>query len=196
MLIWFQSRYREAFHFRFIVSAVLQAACPGFNLVIERLFISGPAQKKCRPGQKVVSISLSRGFSFQVSCERLVSCALACRVSISLSRGFSFQVPNADACHAAVIWFQSRYREAFHFRFFGWIAYEITEYLFQSRYREAFHFRDLTECLRLPCQLFQSRYREAFHFRLKEPRIHQLALLSVSISLSRGFSFQGPGIRR
>ena len=73
----------------FLISRI---GCPrSFNLVIERLLISGYRARDRDNGAWGVSISLSSGFSFQ---EKLTDIypenALA--VSISLSSGFSFQV--------------------------------------------------------------------------------------------------------
>ena len=86
----FQSRYRAAFHFRLASRNSQSRYLTGFNLVIERLFISG-----CKVSPSAVTMS----------------------VSISLSSGFSFQVsvPRAGI-GVAFRWFQSRYRAAFHFR--------------------------------------------------------------------------------
>ena len=138
----FQSRYRAAFHFRqahrncscgvgSYVSISLSSGFsfqggPGlsdytcawkcFNLVIERLLISGLPQLRRNHHVDRVSISLSSGFSFQAASrlrasetaygsfnlviERLLISGFrradGCRddsidVSISLSSGFSFQ---------------------------------------------------------------------------------------------------------
>ena len=65
-----------------------------FNLVIERLLISGLFGLHPIGAQSysVVSISLSSGFSFQVAYESVITAQAS--VSISLSSGFSFQVPS------------------------------------------------------------------------------------------------------
>ena len=115
----FQSRYRAASHFRRIRHDlhVARFLCRCFNLVIERLLISGSSrpQYSNHPAmrfnlvierllisgfarslhtyaKKGVSISLSSGFSFQVPsrCQGMLLTVLL--VSISLSSGFSFQV--------------------------------------------------------------------------------------------------------
>ena len=66
--ISFQSRYRAASHFRFAGNWVRTLSMVGFNLVIERLLISGQAQFQTDWDTIVgVSISLSSGFSFQGS---------------------------------------------------------------------------------------------------------------------------------
>ena len=112
----FQSRYRAAFHFRLsALGTQPRAKRLGFNLVIERLFISGVSIVFVYDDPFFVSISLSSGFSFQgreksqrttyvdsfnLVIERLfisgisaASSRLAASptVSISLSSGFSFQ---------------------------------------------------------------------------------------------------------
>ena len=61
-----------------------------FNLVIERLLISGIAEAMGVDTLISVSISLSSGFSFQVAKFRAFGCT-PIPVSISLSSGFSFQ---------------------------------------------------------------------------------------------------------
>ena len=62
--------------------------------------------------------------------------------------------------------FQSRNRDAFHFR----LRYQDGDFpaggVFQSRNRDAFHFREATDSfLNDPQVRFQSRNRDAFHFR-------------------------------
>ena len=115
----------------------------------------------------------------------------------------------------AIPWpFQSRNRDAFHFRAAdqGWPAIEMHN-RFQSRNRDAFHVRYHRYAETLRTLPFQSRNRDAFHFR-RYPRarrwrvrgfnlaIERLfisgirrknrlrAVVIVSISQSRGFSFQ------
>ena len=111
----------------------------GFNLVIERLLISGSDTVAAIGSSSGVSISLSSGFSFQVQRGGFVL-HLSILVSISLSSGFSFQ----DNRHATGVLplckFQSRYRAASHFR--PAIAEHVDDIaMFQSRYRAASHFR-------------------------------------------------------
>ena len=93
-LFKFQSRYRAASHFR---SPYRGRQCPlssRFNLVIERLLISGTSRS--------------------VASERRLLCH---HVSISLSSGFSFQgLIDILYRHRALHLFQSRYRAASHFR--------------------------------------------------------------------------------
>ena len=136
---WFQSRNREAFHFRrnrhvcnrhrmyVSISQSRGFSFQGirtrhshtilrwsFNLAIERLFISG-GNRTC------IVLSVQRRFNLAI--ERLfISGATApmhgvrrCRVSISQSRGFSFQDKRATEGIFGES-FQSRNREAFHFR--------------------------------------------------------------------------------
>ena len=135
----FQSRYRAAFHFRnsrgpgtgrrglsfnlvierLFISGEKPLSLSGnihscFNLVIERLFISGVIGGEFAEACLLVSISLSSGFSFQARHLGLRRKGL--KVSISLSSGFSFQGDTFDVKDFATAMFQSRYRAAFHFR--------------------------------------------------------------------------------
>ena len=67
-----------------------------------------------------------------------------------------------------VVQFQSRNRDAFHFRAAGDAAKQRDSLLFQSRNRDACHFRfrdNLTRAVQ-EVILFQSRNRDACHFRL------------------------------
>ena len=117
----FQSRYRAASHFRlhgwgYLGRGYLSA---GFNLVIERLLISGKRARRMR-ARFQVSISLSSGFSFQV-------------------------LPKTFAGHM-LQQFQSRYRAASHFRRQLPITSCGATLRFQSRYRAASHFRFLEVC--------------------------------------------------
>ena len=115
----FQSRYRAASHFRFRKThEVLHICHRCFNLVIERLLISGAHIDMATQTIRYVSISLSSGFSFQEVHLRL------------------------RPMHRLL--FQSRYRAASHFRKAlhaecSWVA------KFQSRYRAASHFRSTRE---------------------------------------------------
>ena len=234
----FQSRYRAASHFRlcagirclfqFVVSISLSSGfsfqvigdsawergCPGFNLVIERLLISGEASKVVSIDTHLkVSISLSSGFSFQenvrgfergyaVSSFNLVIERLLISGPRRIIRATPFPV------------FQSRYRAASHFRWLSLLK-TFTDTLFQSRYRAASHFRKMLSrmpttrllCFNLVIERllisgvallqpnvrltvkFQSRYRAASHFRAFV-NSDNLACVVVSISLSSGFSFQ------
>ena len=136
----FQSRYQAASHFRelpvwhsnpsaHIVSISLSSGFsfqevkpPGpqprvarFNLVIERLLISGAIRQR-RVGR------VQPGFNLVI--ERLLISGIdgcnfkkaSINVSISLSSGFSFQGKGGSAWCRAFSQFQSRYRAASHFR--------------------------------------------------------------------------------
>ena len=123
-----------------LVTRKTEDVCFSFNLVIERLLISG--------GMSTNSC-LSFRTSFNLVIERLlisgksggVSLPTCNLVSISLSSGFSFQERGAIVADA-------------------------------------------------PLFAFQSRYRAASHFRSNRRRRHRLERPHVSISLSSGFSFQ------
>ena len=213
MVYTFQSRYRAASHFRvnridmgrlsLSVSISLSSGFSfqdiafflcidgiqvSFNLVIERLLISGEKEtQETKPARTHVSISLSSGFSFQAA-RKLSGCFL-------------------------LIMFQSRYRAASHFRWIATAECPTCQFPFQSRYRAASHFRSrstrrsslsasfnlvierllisgvLTKVGRLIVLVFQSRYRAASHFR-SVGAVCNRASSEVSISLSSGFSFQ------
>ena len=112
----FQSRYRAASHFRDKSRSGTKPCFCSFNLVIERLLISGiDVDSEVGNLLDLVSISLSSGFSFQeptspdMRGQRFL-------VSISLSSGFSFQGLSAPHETRLMLLFQSRYRAASHFR--------------------------------------------------------------------------------
>ena len=112
----FQSRYRAASHFRLVFLRRGNRFLVGFNLVIERLLISGIRHiGNSYPRFFVVSISLSSGFSFQ-DISMLLAPSSSLSVSISLSSGFSFQVASSVRTGQVIVVFQSRYRAASHFR--------------------------------------------------------------------------------
>ena len=163
----FQSRNRDACHFRLVLQPTdLRHQPQRFNLAIEMLVISGikisalrcfvpTFQSRNRDAchfraqtagnlyslHQQVSISQSRCLSFQVSngCYR----ERAIQVSISQSRCLSFQVTTA-AVTSLLTTFQSRNRDACHFRE-SRAAVECGAYLeFQSRNRDACHFRTLS----------------------------------------------------
>ena len=120
--VLFQSRYRAASHFRAVTASVASCCAPSFNLVIERLLISGPERKE--PNGAFVE------------------------VSISLSSGFSFQGLTAPQCRMRnIMKFQSRYRAASHFRMTEYVVMQWIRLTFQSRYRAASHFRDILTLL-------------------------------------------------
>ena len=124
-----------------------------FNLVIERLLISGGVLSMTPHTLIYVSISLSSGFSFQGTHQQsgmlwlpsfnlvierllisgpsfLINSSIWIRVSISLSSGFSFQGGHPDWGSTAEILFQSRYRAASHFRAIGawWDIQAVTSF--------------------------------------------------------------------
>ena len=135
-------------------------------------------------------------------------------VSISSSRCFSFQVQVSD-CLCFDVQFQSRHRDAFHFRSPIKTAFDKVIEMFQSRHRDAFHFRRLGKLWEAHPNVFQSRHRDAFHFRCAVDippsyrtcfsfnlviemlfisgaarKLDTLLAINVSISSSRCFSFQ------
>ena len=113
----FQSRYRAASHFRIPHGEPsLPDARYSFNLVIERLLISGQEARAVSADVYKVSISLSSGFSFQGPCGSALSGGVLTIVSISLSSGFSFQETAYPPRWQPTLMFQSRYRAASHFR--------------------------------------------------------------------------------
>ena len=146
-------------------ACVKRASHQRFNLVIERLLISGAAEAAGAdaPAQ-----------SFNLVIERLLISGLHRflimssfrEVSISLSSGFSFQASSVPRLCSR--WFYSFNLVIERLLISG--AYEIATVLalieFQSRYRAASHFRKSAACLPGPSLLaFQSRYRAASHFR-------------------------------
>ena len=164
--VQFQSRHRDAFHFRqYDCIPAQNKKLKRFNLVIERLFILG-----CNPVHAVAAASLM---------------------------------------------FQSRHRDAFHFRelhaihqvnlYHGFnlviemlfilgqakLDQETEEFrVFQSRHRDAFHFRRPARNSQTRGYGFQSRHREAFHFRMAWcETFEKESQWKVSISSSRCFSF-------
>ena len=138
----FQSRYRAASHFRFrggtfhvvlalVVSISLSSgfsfqvsrrhlscrpcACC-FNLVIERLLISGLSAAGARSWSYPVSISLSSGFSFQATMRSRRSAWANSRFNLVIERLLiSGQTVFARKVASHPV-FQSRYRAASHFR--------------------------------------------------------------------------------
>ena len=86
----FQSRNRDAFHFKLQMARMQMMRICSFNLAIEMLFIS--------------------------SCMEWVELSQLDIVSISQSRCFSFQVDVMTKPQTRVYKFQSRNRDAFHFK--------------------------------------------------------------------------------
>ena len=105
----------SGFSFQDAMPATAQVCLMSFNLVIERLLISG-ANKRVNALSTDSFQSRYRAAShFRSVFERRIKVA-AFHVSISLSSGFSFQVIR---CHLPDRYprpFQSRYRAASHFR--------------------------------------------------------------------------------
>ena len=155
-----------------------------FNLAIERLFISGDRRILRSRHLIFVSISQSRCFSFQEK-EELVKAFVDNVVSISQSRCFSFQGTGGSCGPATLYSFQSRNRDAFHFRKKrNWLK-RLSTTLFQSRNRDAFHFRgqETMERAQNHADAFQSRNRDAFHFRLAA-RLSALARRASGFNLA------------
>ena len=172
----FQSRYRAASHFRsrafftssaegvpvsislssgfsFQVnraSSIRLVIFTSFNLVIERLLISGITAETQPAAWVDVSISLSSGFSFQAGTAANVTSSFP--VSISLSSGFSFQVRLELQSGAAAY-------PRFNL---------VIERLLISGESARKH-----RCRQTRFELFQSRYRAASHFRLKQCCLRQ-----------------------
>ena len=108
-----------------------------FNLVIERLLISGG----------LTEVGAKKNRCFNLVIERLLISGSPprpppCRfhVSISLSSGFSFQAGRLPVKLQDWMLFQSRYRAASHFRTRSRHR-GVVQCMFQSRYRAASHFR-------------------------------------------------------
>ena len=140
----FQSRNRDACHFRSRTLLIFRLWTVRFNLAIEMLVISGSRELLDSFKFRKVSISQSRCLSFQVMSGKLANRTLmfqsrnrdAChfrstrttnaslhshRVSISQSRCLSFQ-EHLEDFHSERERFQSRNRDACHFRAQPWSA--------------------------------------------------------------------------
>ena len=189
----FQSRNREAFQFRWnnrVPSTygddeVSISQSRGFSVQVPPLLAASRDTS--------VSISQSRGFSVQARHVGYRHAQLTL-VSISQSRGFSVQVKHLHRFYRMPrSLFQSRNRDAFHFRLSKITGTQPATCRFQSRNRDAFHFRVARFRLdSTPRRGFQSRNRDAFHFRSSALTtiLSKLGQLDVSISQSRCFSFQ------
>ena len=163
----FQSRNRDACHFRIrhlyrhlyrhhkvsisqsrclsfqvkVYRELIETLRHRFNLAIEMLVISGKRHKVAAAETEDVSISQSRCLSFQEITCMPVWFAIV-RVSISQSRCLSFQgLPCPWPLPRATLTFQSRNRDAYHFRLVKSKAPTGFYLLFQSRNRDAYHFR-------------------------------------------------------
>ena len=130
----------SGFSFQVKESFVFVAFVMGFNLVIERLLISGQ-RLQYRRSTSVVSISLSSGFSFQVRKNKREA-GKDENVSISLSSGFSFQGANPRSSRYAAKYVSISLSSGFSFQADGRGAFNASvKEQFQSRYRAASHFR-------------------------------------------------------
>ena len=90
-----------------------------------------------------------------------------------------FQSRNRDAFHfkpliqtttlRKLVKFQSRNRDAFHFKYIRNMHDRNRQHLFQSRNRDAFHFKKslIGRFSKQRIFRFQSRNRDAFHFKLE-----------------------------
>ena len=160
-----------------------------FNLVIERLLISGKSVSTSTGGasrfqsryraashfrlkfQTAIFCWMS---SFNLVIERLLISGAAIswdgrevlQVSISLSSGFSFQeyfasaLPSLDGVSISL-------SSGFSFQANQRQLNASPDCKFQSRYRAASHFRHAQENRTRASAMFQSRYRAASHFRAK-----------------------------
>ena len=158
----FQSRYRAASHFRLWLLLITRWQQLRFNLVIERLLISGSQRH----------LLFINGMLFQ---SRYRAASHFRSVLTSLTSLTSL--------------FQSRYRAASHFRSASPPRHRKSLSAFQSRYRAASHFRP--PLIPLPAHptsfnLVIERLLISGGTILAYPDRH----IHVSISLSSGFSFQ------
>ena len=183
----FQSRNRDAFHFK------------------------QPPSREAMIMQTFVSISESRCFSFQGDGCDLLLCPFV-EVSISESRCFSFQGSCRSTHQRITALFQSRNRDAFHFKSSVNCIPTHPQSRFQSRNRDAFHFKGNGLRIRpvriyrfnlgiemlfissyrigigvCSAYLFQSRNRDAFHFKIKESRWHGIASLGFNLGIEMLF---------
>ena len=139
----FQSRNRDAFQVRFIENAT-----------------GTPRQP--------VSISQSRGFSFQAGAFAPAAPCPKSRFNLAIERLFisgwrQFGDNILHTCFNLAI-------ERLFISGDDMSAEKLDGFLFQSRNREAFHFRQsIAEGMPVPALMFQSRNREAFHFRTLPP---------------------------
>ena len=186
----FQSRNRDACHFRQHYRRHESAAPFRFNLAIEMLVISGDAAEQtfCQR-HDYVSISQSRCLSFQGrcedtmprtvirfqsrnrdachfrNCEQFCQCGRYPEVSISQSRCLSFQDRRAGRCWMPCF----RFNLAIEMLVISGRSQHVEAAAaseFQSRNRDACHFRTLKVLDTAPdAVMFQSRNRDACHFR-------------------------------
>ena len=162
----FQSRNRDAYHFRQGCLRVSSTAQPSFNLAIEMLIISGVSPTSCLPSKP----------RFNLAIEMLIISGQgsAC-FPVLLHKGFNLAIEMLIISG-----------ERSHFE--GAVIS-----LFQSRNRDAYHFRvTITESSNLVNLPFQSRNRDAYHFRHMGETMTAESV-DVSISQSRCLSFQAGG---
>ena len=143
----FQSRYRAASHFRIIRRTFVSPSSSCFNLVIERLLISGATMTKPAVAADVVSISLSSGFSFQEN---------------STKRGASMPVPSFNLVIERLL-ISGKLRSVRSFIQVPCFNLVIERLLISGSMR----------CIRMlgTRGMFQSRYRAASHFRGIAPKL-------------------------
>ena len=155
---------------RLLISGSMHRSLPNrafrvsFNLVIERLLISGLRDRgdtECLG----VSISLSSGFSFQVHRRIYAAHRRNARVSISLSSGFSFQAT-----------FIAKQRNLL-----SGVSISLSS---------GFSFQSLRTAQRLRAVgVVSISLSSGFSFQIR-PHANSAPYCNVSISLSSGFSFQ------
>ena len=117
-----------------------KAPYPRFNLAIERLFMSGMhASPQTARTSSCFNLAIERLF-MSGATEPTPYPLIRATVSISQSRCLSFQVTARVSRRFSRSAFQSRHRDAFHFRS-AVSARLVSSSMFQSRNRDACHFR-------------------------------------------------------
>ena len=163
-LTMFQSRNRDAFHFRRGTRSRSALRSTSFNLVIEMLFISGlhclvvcvrrlhVFQSRNRDAFHFRSLTKTRALAL-IRCFNLVIEMLfisgKCFVHVRGSMHASFNLV------IEMLFISGTVR----------LVRDGGQVMFQSRNRDAFHFRTISSMERMNCSEFQSRNRDAFHFR-------------------------------
>ena len=161
----FQSRNRDAFHFKCIDGIRWRWFGRSFNLGIEMLFVSSELEKLVDDGLIQFQSRNRDAFRFKAKWieEKYLSLAL---VSISESRCFSFQVCSCCVIIRLTYLFQSRNRDAFRFKCNGFRRHNTVNNLVSISESRCFSFQ----------------VAEIYYLL----RVRKL----VSISESRCFSFQ------
>ena len=214
--VLFQSRYREAFHFR-SPFAWRRRIRPTFQSRYREAFHFRATCFELAAVTRIVSISLSRGFSFQGKArpKRITICI---SFNLVIERLFSSgKNPPLNLRQAEA--FQSRYREAFHFRDASVLVFNVNREVSISLSR-GFSFQErnpleptgthpsfnlVIERLFISGLVdpsshwmtglkFQSRYREAFHFRLGPDRRGADVHIRFNLVIERLF-ISGPCLR-